>query len=401
MSTLASHFTGGRDYLAACTLGLPTRGTVRAVRADLDAAASGRPDIAAASRAVEDARSAYARLVHSPVGDVAIASQTSVMVSLIAASLPDGAEVLCPEGDFSSLVAPFAHAGRGIRLRTAPLAHLADAVTSDTSLVAFSLVQSATGEVADAAGIAAAATRAGARTLCDLTQAAGWLPVDATLFDATVCHAYKWLCCPRGVGFLTVTPSFAATLLPVQAGWYSGDDPWASCYGTGGTLASDARRFDVSPAWQAFVGAAPALEMFADAAITELHAHATGLAARFRAGLGLAHPTRPSAIVTWPDATGEALARLTAHGITASGRAGRARVAFHVFNDDADVNRALEALGAGGAVGARGASGGLGAGRAHAAEGAGDVVGVLHLSGAEGTVAPDSAHRVGALSYSI
>lgn len=353
MTSLASRFAGGRGYLAACTVGLPSRATVRAVRAELDAAASGRPDVAAASRAVEDARAAYARLVRSPLDDVAIGSQTSAMVSVIAASVPDGAEVLCPDGDFASLVAPFAHAGRGIRLRTVPLAQLAAAVTDDTWLVAFSLVQSATGEVADAAGIAAAAARAGARTLCDLTQAAGWLPVDATLFDATVCHAYKWLCCPRGVGFLTVRPDFARLLRPVQAGWYSGDDPWASCYGAGGSLAADARRFDVSPAWQAFVGAAPALEMFADADITELYAHATGLAARFRVGLGLAEPVRPSAIVTWPDATGEALSKLAAQGITASGRAGRARVAFHAFNDESDVDRALAAVCGGGVVAPR------------------------------------------------
>ncbi|MCM3501571.1 aminotransferase class V-fold PLP-dependent enzyme [Microbacterium sp. P26] len=349
MSSLASHFAGGRDYLAACTLGLPTRATASAVRADLESAASGRPDVISASLAVEDARAAYARLVCTPVRDVAIGSQTSVLVSLLAASVPDGAEVLCAEGDFASLVAPFAHAGRGVRLRTAPLDRLADAVSPDTWLVAFSLVQSATGEVADAVGIAAAAARAGARTLCDLTQAAGWLPVDATMFQATVCHAYKWLCCPRGVAFLTLSPAFASEIRPVQAGWYSGDDPWSSCYGTGGTLASDARRFDVSPAWQAFVGAAPALALFADADITAAYVHTTGLAARFRDGLGLAQPERPSAIVTWPDATGEALAQLTAHGITASGRAGRARVAFHVFNDELDVDRALHALGVRGA----------------------------------------------------
>ncbi|MDQ1121893.1 aminotransferase class V-fold PLP-dependent enzyme [Microbacterium trichothecenolyticum] len=345
MTSLASHFAGGRDYLAACTLGLPSRTTAAAVRADLAAAASGHPDVAAATRAVEEARASYARIVHVPLSDVAIGSQTSVMVSLIAASAPDGAEVLCAEGDFSSLVAPFARVGRGVRLRTAPLQELAAAISADTWLVAFSLVQSATGEVADAAGIAAAAARAGTRTLCDLTQATGWLPVDATLFDATVCHAYKWLCCPRGVGFLTVSPEFAREIRPVQAGWYSGDDPWASCYGTGGVLASDARRFDVSPAWQAFVGAAPALALFADADITASYEHVTRLAARFRDGLGLAQPHRPSAIVTWPDATGEALAQLTAHGITASGRAGRARVAFHVFNDEIDVDRALHALG--------------------------------------------------------
>lgn len=342
--TLAPHFAGGRDYLAACTIGLPSRATVAALSSDLAAAASGRPDVAAATRAVEDARRSYAQLVRAPVSQVAIAAQTSVAVSLIAASVPEGAEVLCPEGDFASLVAPFAHTVRGIRLRTVPLARLADEITADTWLVAFSLVQSATGEVADAMAIAAAAARTGTRTLCDLTQAAGWLPVDATLFDATVCHAYKWLCAPRGVAFLTLSPSFAAGLRPVQAGWYSGDDPWASCYGAEARLAPDARRFDVSPAWQAFVGAAPVLEMFATADAAAVHAHATGLAARFRAGLDLADPDRPSAIVTWPDAEGCALARLTASGIIASGRAGRARVAFHVFNDEDDVDRALRAL---------------------------------------------------------
>ena len=83
-----------------------------------------------------------------------------MFAGLIAAAVPDGAEVLCVEGDFSSMVLPFAHAGRGIRLRIAPLDGLADAITADTWLVAFSLVQSATGEVADAAAIRAAARAA-------------------------------------------------------------------------------------------------------------------------------------------------------------------------------------------------------------------------------------------------
>ena len=342
-------FVDGRRYLAACTAGLPTHGTLRAMRADLDAWSRAETGPAAYGDLVEEGRALFAGLVGVGADRVATGSQASAMTAVVAASVPDGAEVLCAEGDFASLVAPFAHAGRGVRLRTAPLDRLADAVSPDTWLVAFSLVQSATGEVADAAGIAAAAARAGARTLCDLTQAAGWLPVDATMFDATVCHAYKWLCCPRGVAFLTLSPAFASEIRPVQAGWYSGDDPWSSCYGTGDVLAPDARRFDVSPAWQAFVGAAPALALFADADITAAYVHTTGLAARFRDGLGLAQPERPSAIVTWPDATGEALAQLTAHGITASGRAGRARVAFHVFNDELDVDRALHALGVRGA----------------------------------------------------
>jgi hypothetical protein len=44
-------------------------------------------------------------------------------------------------------------------------------------------VQSATGRIADADAIVEAARRTGAFTLCDVTQAAGWMPVLAERFD--------------------------------------------------------------------------------------------------------------------------------------------------------------------------------------------------------------------------
>lgn len=337
-------FAGGRDYLAACTVGLPPRATRDAVLADLDASAAGAPDLAHYCEVVERSRAHFARLVRVGSDRIAIGAQTSVLAALIAASLPDDAEVLVPEHDFSSIVLPFVHAGRGIRVRTAPVDELADAVDDRTALVAFSLVQSATGLVADGDAIAAAARSHGARTLCDATQAVGWLPVDASRFDAVVCHAYKWLCSPRGVAFLAVSDDYATTLRPVQAGWYAGADPWSSCYGGVVDLAPDASRFDASPAWQAFVGAEPALDLFASLDAADVHAHTTGLAAAFRTAIGIAKPERPSAIVTWADPDAADLARLTASGITASGRAGRARVAFHVFNDADDVARAVAAL---------------------------------------------------------
>lgn len=335
----------GRDYLAACTVGLPSRATRRAVIADLDAAGAGRPDLAVYCAAVERSRGLFASLVAVGAERVAIGSQTSVAAGMVASALPHGAEVLVPDGEFSSMVLPFVHSGRDLVVRTAPLHDLAAHVRPSTALVAFSVVQSATGEVADAAAIVAAAEAHDALTLCDATQAVGWLPVEASAFDVVVCHAYKWLCAPRGVSFLTVSDRLAARMTPVNAGWYAGEDPWASCYGSEVDLAPDARRFDVSPAWQAFVGAAPALALFAALDPGELHAHATGLAAAFRAGLGIAEPERASAIVTWDDPEGCDLGRLMSAGITASGRSGRARVAFHVFNDEDDVDLALAALG--------------------------------------------------------
>ncbi|GAA3870694.1 aminotransferase class V-fold PLP-dependent enzyme [Leifsonia kafniensis] len=339
-----SRYSGGRGYLAACTLGLPSRDTVDAIAADTAAWAGARASAAGYGDVVEDVRSSFAELVGVDCSRVAIGSQVSVMAGMLAASVPDGAEVLCVDGDFTSMVFPFlGQAHRGVTVRHAPLANLAEHISSATWLVAFSLVQSATGAIADADAIVTAARAHGARTFCDTTQATGWLPVDAAQFDATTCHAYKWLCSPRGVAFLTVSPEFQTKLRPSQAGWYAGRDPWASCYGPEMSLADNARQFDVSPAWQAWVGARPAIDMFRRLDIASVRDFTVALGDALCDGLGIAR--QGQAIVTWPDADGADVARLAAARITASARAGRARVAFHLWNSADDVADVLTALG--------------------------------------------------------
>jgi hypothetical protein len=98
----------------------------------------------------------------------------------------------------------------------------------------------------------------------------------------------------------------------------------------------------VSPAWQAFVGAEQSVGLFAGADIAAVWQHASGLGDALCRGLGL--PEQHQAIVTWADPDSSQLARLTAAGIRASGRAGRLRAAFHVWNTEADVAAALHAL---------------------------------------------------------
>ncbi|MBK0420211.1 aminotransferase class V-fold PLP-dependent enzyme [Leucobacter sp. CSA1] len=343
MQTFASHFSPVRGYLSACTAGLPTRRTLSASRAALDSWAAGSLDPVVVGAQLERCRALYAAIAGVPVERVAAGSQVSQLVSVVATSLPDGAEVLCAEGDFSSLTHPFEQlARRGVRVRYAPVDGLAAAIGPDTSLVAFSLVQSAGGEVADHAGIAAAAAAVGARTLVDLTQSLGWLPTGARSFDYTVCHSYKWLCCPRGLAFLTVREDLDDALVPIAAGWCSADDVWGSCYAGRTPLAAGAGRFDVSPVWHTVVGAEPALELFAALDAERVRAHAVGLANAARGVLGL--PEGESAIVAWADPDGSALAAMRDRGIVASGRAGNARVAFHLWNTPEDVDLLASAL---------------------------------------------------------
>ena len=334
-------FGDPRGYLAVASIGLPPRQAVEALTVDLAAWASAERDPQGYDAVVERTRASYASLVGVHPDRVAQGSQTSVLTSVIAAAVPGGAEVLCVEGDFSSIVFPFLQR-RGIRVRTVPLATLADSIVDDTWLVVFSLVQSANGVVADVDAITAAAGRHGAFTLCDTTQAAGVLPVDAALFDATVCHAYKWLCAPRGVAFLTLSTRFDALLTPLQAGWYAGEHVWQSCYGPAMSLALTARRFDVSPAWQAWIGAEQSLALFASLDIAEVWSRTSELGDALCDGLGI--PQQHQAIVSWPDASGDDLRKLIAAGIRASGRAGRLRASFHLWNTQADVDAVLNAL---------------------------------------------------------
>ncbi|MFC9919324.1 aminotransferase class V-fold PLP-dependent enzyme [Agromyces binzhouensis] len=334
-------FAAGRGYLAACTLGIPAAPTVAAVARDLERWRDGRASAAEYTGVVERARGHAATLLGTTADRVAVGSQVSVFTGLVAASAPAGAEVVCVDGDFSSVIAPFLARG-DLRVRHVPLDHLADEVRPTTWLVAFSLVQSATGEVADAASVIAAARTAGALSLVDTTQATGWLPTTDLGADIVVCHAYKWLSAPRGAAFMSVGDRALDEITPLTAGWYSGEDPWASCYGPELHLAAGARRFDVSPAWHAWAGAEAALELAAGHDPAAVLAHDLGLANAFRARLGLA--PSDSAIVTWPDPDGDDLAALTAAGLVASGRAGRARVAFHVWNDEEDVAMAAAAV---------------------------------------------------------
>jgi len=274
-------------------------------------------------------------------GDIAVGATVSGLLAPVAATLPAGARVVVPEIEFTSNLFPWlVHADRGVTVDTVPLEKLADAIGADTTLVAFSLVQSATGEIAAVDDILAAARGNGALVCADASQACGWLPVRATSFDVLVCTAYKWLMAPRGAAFCYLAPELRERMRPLQAGWYAGQDVHQSYYGPPLRLASSARRFDTSPAWFSFVGAAPSMELLNKIGIGAVHAHNVRLARRFLAGLGLPQPDSAIVSVAHPGAA----ERLAAAGVSAAVRAGRARLSFHLYNTEADVDRALEAL---------------------------------------------------------
>jgi selenocysteine lyase/cysteine desulfurase len=328
-------------YLNTASYGLPPRDGFDAMQTALADWRCGRTSWEHWGESTDGARAAWAALVGAVPSQVAVGATVSAFVGLIAASLPDGARVIVPDVEFTSTLFPFlVQEARGVVVETVAPSELAEAIDARTDVVAFSAVQMSTGEVADMDAITAAAAHHGALTLLDATQACGWLPIDATRFDAVVCSAYKWLMSPRGTSFMVVGEALAETLVPHSAGWYAGEDPHGSYFGPPLRLAADARRFDTSPAWFSWVGTQPALELVNRIGVASVYDHDVALANRFRAGLDLEPSDSAIVCVDLPDAAD----RLERAGIRAAMRGGRLRVSCHLYNVEADIDAALDAI---------------------------------------------------------
>jgi len=329
-------------YLNTASYGLPPRDGFAAMQVALADWRGGRTSWEHWGESSEGSRAAFAQMVGVPATRVAIGATVSEFVGMIAASLPAGARVIVPEEEFTSTLFPFLvqQEQRAISVTTVPAAQIAEAIDGDTDVVAFSAVQMSTGEVADLDAIVDSARHHGARTVLDATQACGWMPIDATRFGAVIAAGYKWLTLPRGTAFMAVGDDWQESIVPHSAGWYAGADVHQSYFGPPLRLATDARRFDTSPAWFSWVGAQPALRLLNRIGIDAVYRHDVALANRFRAGLGM-EPSNSAIVSVGRDGAAESLERA---GIVAALRGGRLRASWHLYNTDADVDTALDAL---------------------------------------------------------
>lgn len=325
-----------RGYLNTALTGLPAPAAVDAARRTLDAWAAGTLNWTSAVDQFDVARRAFAALVGVPDSRIGVGHSVAGTLSAVAANLPDGAVVLAPEGEHNSNIYPYLHqAPRGIRMEFAPLDRLADAVRPHHAAIAFGLVQSADGRIADLPSIADAARKVGALTLVDITQACGWLRFDPALCDVFVSAAYKWLMTPNGPAFIGLSENALDRFRAGHRSWIGNVDVHAAPYGPGGEAAPDARRFDLVPNFISIAAAAHSLNLLAEIGVAAIEAHNLALVHRFCAALDL--PPHNSAIISIDAGSLTAIAG----DIAATVRSGRARFSFHLYNDHDDVDAAV------------------------------------------------------------
>jgi selenocysteine lyase/cysteine desulfurase len=318
----------------------------------------------------EHFRTRAARLAGVPADCVAIVPSASYGLAVAAANVPlaRGQEVLTLAGQFPSNVYVWqdlaARAGGRVRAAMRPsqdcwTGAVLDAIGPDTGIVAVPHCHWADGRVVDLVAVGARCREVGAALVLDLTQSLGAMPLDFAAVDPdfAVAAGYKWLMGPYGTGMLYVAPRHHQGR-PIEHNWINraGSEDFARLVEYREDFQTGARRFDMGERSNPplLMGASAGLDFlleFGVEAIAEtLAAKTEAIAARaaelgFEAApvgvraphflsLGLSGAVPPSLTE-----------RLAAHGVHISLRGSSLRVTPHLYNDAADADALIAALG--------------------------------------------------------
>ena len=361
-------------YLNAASYSpLPLR-TLEAGRAAVGR--KGRPWTLPASFANEQyerARTAAARLINAEPSDVALIPSISYGVATAAKllTIPRGTRVLVLEDDHSSPVLEW-HSraeAQGFTVETikrpddgdwtsAVLAAIERSGAAPVSLASISWVHWSDGGLIDVDEVGAALRQRGAAFLIDATQGVGVVAMDVKRLDPdfVMFPTYKWVLGPYGRAFLYVAKRHQGgiPLEQISAGRRNVRAENA-VYFTDLGYVGDARRFDMGERdyFSSMEMAAIGMEMLAEwggPAVAERLEMLTERIAEGARGIGFSVPEprlRAPHILSLalkggiPQGLIEGLA---SEGIYVAPRLGRLRISPHVYNDEPDADRFVEAL---------------------------------------------------------
>lgn len=318
----------------------------------------------------EHFRERAARLAGVPQDSVAIVPSASYGLAVAAANVPlaRGQEVVVLAGQFPSNVYVWQDlaARVGGRVRAVERASqdcwtaaVLDAIGPDTGIVAVPHCHWADGRLVDLVAVGAKARSVGAALVLDLTQSLGAMPLDFAAVDPdfAVAACYKWLMGPYGTGMLYVAPRHHGGR-PIEHNWINraGSEDFARLVDYREDFQPGARRFDMGEKSNPplLMGASAGLDFlleFGVEAIAEALAAKNDAIAAQAALLGMdAAPVGVRAphflSLGFGSGVPEGLTeRLAQRNVHVSLRGASLRVTPHLYNDEAEAEALIAALG--------------------------------------------------------
>jgi len=318
---------------------------------------------------VERLRARFAASIGADTDEIAVMPSASGGINAVASALDfTGRRAAVVLGDFE--FPTMAHVwlaqqkrGASIRRATAPaaapdtlpLSAYEAAIDERTLIVPATHVCFRNGHKTDIAGLVRLAHDRGAYMLLDDYQRTGSGPIDvhALGVDFMVTGCLKYLLAAAGVGFLYVRRDLVTRFEPTITGWFGRVNPFAFRIDEIDWPATASRFESGTPPVPNAYAALAALDLLERFGYEAIGRQIDRLVARYVAGARDAgfvvrtpdEPARRGPLVVVQSVDAPALVqRLAGRGIIASCRGNGLRVAFHAYNNDADVDAVLQAL---------------------------------------------------------
>lgn len=368
-------------YLDVSARGLLYDGAREALDAYLDRNAAGTLDKGAMFAGVEKTRALFASLIRAEPDEIAFTRNVTDGIATFGASLPwrsGDNVVVCESLEHPANIFPWYGLSRrlGIAVKNVghrngliPLEGILAQIDGATRVVAVSAVSFAPGFRSPVAELGAECRRRGVLLIVDGAQSIGVLDTDvkALNVDALAASTQKSLMGLYGMGFLYVRKQVAETLAPVFLSRFGVDLDGQHEASAGDAasykLAPGARRFDVGNYnYPAILTVGASIELLLELGSKEVEAYVCGLARVFANGMADAGLSvfggRPGPLGTHIVTVGKSLgfdhdsaadkemsdlyAFLTANGVRLGIRRDLLRFSFHIYNNQADIERTLD-----------------------------------------------------------
>ena len=321
----------------------------------------------------EIARALFARIVNADTQDVALIPAASYGISVAACNLPvaRGQRIVTLAEQFPSNVYAWRESANAAGAQLVTVQRPADgamggnltravldAIDERTAVVALPNCHWADGALLDLPAISERTRALGAALVLDVTQSAGVMPIDVQSIrpDYLVAAGYKWLLAPYSTGFLYVAPH-RQDGKPLEYNWRQrlGSEDFAGLVNYRDDYQPGALRYDVGECanFHTMPALIKSLEQILEwgvAEIAETLAARTADIARRAAALGLESLDSGSRAghflgLRFPAGIPEGLLDALAEArVFLSVRGSSLRITPHVYNDDADVDRLMQAL---------------------------------------------------------
>ena len=228
------------------------------------------------------------------------------------------------------------------------------AFTDDVSLVLLSHVFSNSGCRLDIEAICQLARAAKVKTVVDVAQSIGVMPIDCQTWDADFIlgSCVKWLCGGPGAAFLWLRRDQLEICNPVDVGWFSHENPFEFDAKDFRYHATALRFWGGTPSVLPYCLAANSIKTSLSIGIDNIYAHNRHLSKQLWAALEDEHLISPNCevrsggttVVNMGDGQQQFVERLEQAGVLFDQRLEGIRLSPHIYNTQEDIDHLIACL---------------------------------------------------------